>query len=195
MTTYEIEDISGKLFWEVLWLNGKWKIYKQIYLDEKARETLRKSGLFHIFKFILNSLIIDICLTINRLLDPEYSFNKNRNICFKTLISEVSELDNSLSSRMENKLEKISEISKDFTYLRNKTIAHTDFNLHINLEDFEPIKPKADQIELIIEKLSDLMNYFIQYFERRPVIAFDKFSMSHDGNDIIDFLYRSIEEI
>ena len=194
MNQYNTEEIANKLFWEVLWANGKWQIYNQICIDEKSKTILIQSSLYPIFsKVLLNSLFIDICLMINRLLDPRSSMGK-KNICLETLIYEIEKDEIQIAKNMSAKLKKIRDNSQEIKNLRNTTIAHTDFNIHISLDDILILKPNINQINKILDGISELMNIYYLNFEDPPrQYDFKNFKMSQDGYDVIEFLRENID--
>jgi len=72
--------------------------------------------------------------------------------------------------------------------LRDWIIAHTDYDIHIDLNKVKIIKPNINQIDEILTDISDFMNQFLVQFEKREAIPFDKLSMTQDGMSIINKL-------
>jgi len=74
--------------------------------------------------------------------------------------------------------------------LRDWIIAHTDYDIHIDLNKVKIIKPNINQIDEILTDISDFMNQFLVQFEKQEVIPFDKLSMTQDGMSIINKLQK-----
>lgn len=89
---------------------------------------------------------------------------------------------------MENKLQKMKNKSRFIRNLRDWIIAHTDYDIHIDLNKVKIIKPNINQIDEILTDISDFMNQFLVQFEKREAIPFDKLSMTQDGMSIINKL-------
>ena len=91
---------------------------------------------------------------------------------------------------MENKLQKMKNKSRFIRNLRDWIIAHTDYDIHIDLNKVKIIKPNINQIDEILTDISDFMNQFLVQFEKQEVIPFDKLSMTQDGMSIINKLQK-----
>lgn len=183
----ELEKISGSIFWSVLWIHGKWKIYNQLFIEEESKKLISEVGLQPVFKILQNSLIQDIYMMLNRLLDREEQYSQ-KNICFELLVKIIRETNEDLADKIETNLQEIRDNTATIRNIRHKYIAHSDYKLNINLDETPIIKPKIKEINSILEKISDLMNLFIYEYEHKPKIAFNKFSMSNDGMDIVNFI-------
>ena len=126
-------------------------------------------------------------MMITRLLDREDMYGQ-KNIGFEALMKNIRETNESLANKIQGDLQSLRNEADKIKTMRHKYIAHSDYELNIDIEEMILIKPKIQEINLVLEKISELMNVIISEYEHRPRIAFNKFSMSHDGTDILNYI-------
>ena len=187
------KEIFDYLFEEVVWLNGKWKIYQQLFLSgQDVYDVLNNSA--STFFFLLKRIWLNELISIIMKITDSKTFKNNkteRNISLDLLISLLDEKKNKdLIESLNKRLEKIKTICKQLRFVRNKIIAHHDLNAarKINLRKLQPekIQPVEDAVKEISELYNEVEKYFLGYST-----AFDKFAMQADGNTLVSVLKKS----
>jgi hypothetical protein len=113
-----IKDIASSLKNEVVLLNLKWVIYKNLFEDQK-RENLIMEISEILFLILKKLLLDDIAIMLCRITDPEKS-GQNQNNTLHQLLS-IKGIDKTNINSVTTKLMPIRS-------LRNKFIAHRDMN-------------------------------------------------------------------
>ena len=128
------EDLFDVVDHEVSRCTECWSLWKSIWMDEEAIEVYRKAGLADFFRTIRDSIMLDISMTLARLLDPPEQGSKERlkrNLVLLRLIDDIG-----LTSRAEW----TEDCQRAYQYLnegfrpkvhevRNKRLAHNDLGL------------------------------------------------------------------
>ena len=171
---------------EVVWLHGRWTMYRQLYgTNAKRVETLNE--LAPTFFGTLQGILLDeVQLTLSRLADPAVT-GKRRNLTLETLLHEVlalpiPELASELTARLDHyrcKCERIIE-------RRNKRIAHYDLDTQRAASTEGQSSASRQEIEGALAALREFMKAVYQFFERSEM-AYEHFAMLDDANSVLRF--------
>jgi hypothetical protein len=180
----EVATTWNFLHGEVVWLHGRWTMYRQLYgTNAKRIETLNR--LAPTFFGTLQGILLDeVQLTLSRLADPAVT-GKRRNLTLETLTREilalpVQELATELVARLDQYRAKCERIVER----RNKRIAHYDFDTQraANTEGLSSVS--RQEIEDALAALRDFMRTVYQFFEQ-SYMAYEHFAMLDDANSVL----------
>ncbi len=122
MEATNINTLAASLKNEVVWLNLKWKIYRDTFENPKRSLLLTEAAPI-IFAILQKLLLDDIVITLCRLTDPAESGQgrgrKLNNSLFRLLQEKGG--DNTILLKLQKKIKPIRK-------LRDKNIAHSDFD-------------------------------------------------------------------
>ncbi len=195
------QDQLDTLRKRVVYLNGSWQIYKQLFIDNQEIGLLIKSApsFWHITGLALwESIVLDICA----LGDNAADIRGNKNLSLKYFCDEVSyqKLDQTeidqlkcisddyckiISGEMEP-----SEIPKGLSGLRNKLIAHWDFQHTLEAEPVFDLKRGNKEIDKCLILLSSFYNLLAKELVQEETLL-EPIEISGGGNDIIQHIRNS----
>lgn len=122
MDAFKIEDIADSLKNEVILLNLKWAIYKNLFQDHHRNSLLVETSPI-LFSILQKLLLDDIAITLCRITDPAESRKCQNNTLYQLLSQKNA--DQSSLNQVTKKLAPIRT-------LRNKFLAHSDLNKTLN---------------------------------------------------------------
>src|SRR5215472_2229378 len=101
-------EITGTwefLHGEVVWLHGRWSMYRQLFGTNENRVNLLNKVAPNYFGTIQNIQLDEVQLTLSRLGDPAQT-GKRQNLTLETLVGEldalgISDLTSSLKAHLE----------------------------------------------------------------------------------------------
>ena len=134
----DLDGVFEKIDHEVTDLHYRWLMYRDVFAGgPEQTELLNRNG--SNFFYYTQSLMLDyMALAFSKLTDPNIQ-GKNENLSLKqfhVLYSDMKEDD--LVKKLKEKFEELISDCTKFRDLRNKRIAHTDFNHALNLVE-EPL--------------------------------------------------------
>lgn len=191
MTT-DIKEIYEYLKIEVLWLHGRWKIYRQLFMFSVQRIDLLNEcagGVFNILKF---AQLDDVILTLCRLTDPIKSAGKETISLLRLIKTMEQNKRKEITSNLETLFEELEGKCIPFREHRNHRIAHKDLLTarKISLEPLPGIS--VEKIEDALSKLREFMEKFESYFvEFTP--AYNNVDMGFDGETLICVLKQAVK--
>ncbi len=148
------------LYNEVAWLHVRWKQYKDLFGTSPSRIAIlnQAAGLF--FRFVQDGLWEDTLLHLTRLTDPPKSMGKE-NLTLQALppLIKDTEFHEEIIGLVKAAVN-ATEFARDW---RNRTLAHTDLKLAIQL-GAEPLAPAsrksvADAINAVSRVIQRLSEY------------------------------------
>ena len=155
------ENIRFIYMWlcdEVAKLQTKWDFYLELYGKEENTELLNDLALWWSFNIIEETLRYDITMSIGRLSDPLTTMGKE-NLSFATLVEKISDIPD-----IKKQFENFKVACKTVSEVRNKQVAHNDYNTKISpMENRLPgiTKTEIDQIlKLATDILTAVSNHY-----------------------------------
>ncbi|MCK5180414.1 MAG: hypothetical protein KAR32_12870 [Candidatus Omnitrophica bacterium] len=187
----ETKEYYETLKIDVLWLHGRWKIYRQLFMKSEQRISLLNEcagGVFNIMKF---AQLDDFTLTLCRLTDPLKSAGKET-LSLRRLIESLRKDSNeNIIIDLEKHFKELQEKCIPFRDHRNQRVAHKDLSISRKI-DPEPLPGiSVKKIEDALSKLRHFMECFEYYFiESSP--AYNNVDIGFDEETLINVLKQSI---
>jgi hypothetical protein len=158
MMPTEIIHIFERLSSELSGLHARWKIYNQLFIDQKRIDLLNESAgsLFYLIeRVICDDLLLGIC----RLTDPAKSYGKD-NLTLEQLLNIIKvELQQQiLLDKLEPLLCEITAKREPFQTIRHKSLAHLDLKSHIDYDNNPLPGITLDDINQMLMLMSNFMN-------------------------------------
>ena len=187
----KIGDLWSTLKSEVVWVHGRWIIYRQLYgTSEERVALLNRCGatFFHILQIVL---LQDVQLSLSKLGDPARTGSR-KNMTVDFLVEQLKAAQQTavvdkvlpLVTAFDTSCEKLR-------HRRNKSIAHFDLNTMLRTKVTPLEGPSRDEIENALEALRNVMNCIEQHYTG-STMAYELFLMSDDGEAVIGMLRRGI---
>lgn len=150
----EFAIVFHKLRNELIWLTIKWKEFEILFTKESRVTILNKSA--PTFTHMLQNVLWEnIVLSISKITDPEKS-GKFKSISAMLLPGYIDDLE--LKNQIDLSVAKLNETSKSFRLLRDKWIAHQDFNQVLNEKDEKLYWPSLQSIREFLSLCYEVMN-------------------------------------
>jgi hypothetical protein len=150
---------------DMIELNARWNMYKQIYLDSPSRIALLEKSGSVFFGRLQRMLLSDVVLGITRLSDPPHQ-NKFENQSLLRLGEELLPRgSDQLTKLLKHRLAEIESKCSPFRSHRNKRFAHKD--LHYAVAPHEVALPRlsAKNFEAAIKSLDGFLNDVEEHFD------------------------------
>ncbi|WP_283742706.1 hypothetical protein [Sideroxydans sp. CL21] len=187
----ELSDIWEFLNSQVVWLHGRWIVYRQIYGTNPKRIDLINEAAPTFFWMIEQSLMNDVQLTLVKLADPSTTCGRE-NLTLETLVTEVERISTGeLSTTMRQSLVNFRQCCEKIRQRRHKDIAHFDLSVQLGNKAEVLPSPSRQEIELALLELRKFMNLFLDFFQNTQM-AYEHFSLSTDGNTLLFRLKESL---
>ena len=187
----ELSELWEFLNSEVVWLHGRWIVYRQIYGTNPERINLINEAAPTFFWMIERVLMNDVQLTLVKLADPPETKGK-RNLTLETLILEVEKTyTGELSSALRDALSNFRQYCIKIKNRRHKDIAHFDLSVQLGNKAEVLPGPSRQEIEEALNELRKFMNTFLLFFNN-PQMAYEHFSLQTDGNTLLFRLKEAI---
>jgi hypothetical protein len=185
----QLQQLWEILYKEVVWLHGIWRVYKQLFTHSPERLDLLNECAGTFFYMVQRTFVLEVLMTLSKLADPAATGRKN-NLTLRTLMSRIEELkEDRLSKRLRPVLRQYLSAYEKIHDLRNKTLAHYDYDTRINAADDPILGPSRLEIEEMLKLLTTFMNE-IDYHFKRHTTAFQEFPIQ-DGDYIVEYLKQS----
>jgi glycyl-tRNA synthetase beta subunit len=165
----DIYAVYEALYQEVCSVHEKWGIFCHLY-EEKETVHLLNSSAPGFFRICQDALVNEVLLAITRITEPK-QIGRKHNLSLEQLLSSIDERKYSvLRSRAERLLKKAETNSAFAKDVRNRRIAHSDFQTKLELGAEPLAKVTRKRIEGALEAICNLMNEVHEYFEDSSVV-------------------------
>lgn len=179
-----LSDIWEFLHFEVVWLHGRWTVYRQIFGTNPERIDLINEAAPTFFWMVQRVLMNDVQLTLVKLADPAETFGK-KNITLQTLLNQCqSNGFQELSVALTEALSEFRQRCEKIKDRRHKDIAHFDLTAQLSNKAEVLPGPSRQEIEHALAALRKFMNIVYGHFEN-STMGYEHFSMLSDGNTLI----------
>lgn len=162
---------TGELFYylqqEVLELNYKLHEHTELYGTHFSRlEKVLAPSASSFFGLLYQLMFDDLLLCIARLTDPENTRN-NKNISIQRLQDLTIPNDHNFKTELKTKIDTLLEKVKPIKEMRNKRIAHLDYNFNITaLPNLDESKANRLNIQECTSSLIEILNFVeVNFFE------------------------------
>jgi len=186
----ELEPIFEGLQDDLVWLHGRWKLYRQLYAESELRIELLNETASSFFYQLQNTLLDDVILSIARMTERKEIAGRE-NLVLAQIIDKLDDSKHSdLQGRLERQLAKIEEVCKPLRKNRHQLIAHRDLEAAISDTDVPGIS--RAQVEEALSAIRKFMNTIQGYFADSET-GYDNFIMQADANSLVAALKRAFD--
>jgi hypothetical protein len=186
-----IHDLWITIKAEVVWLHGRWIIYRQLYGTSQEHIDILNRSASTFFNVIQKTMLHDVQLSLSKLGDPAGS-GKRKNLTLAALVLELEDTgENLVVSKLVPLLKNFDDACKNLRHRRNKWIAHFDLETMLQSK-VKPLEgPSRAEIETALAALRDVMNCVeLHYTESQT--AYEHFIMNNDGEYLISTLKQGL---
>lgn len=188
-----IDEIWQAIDYEVMWLHGRWSIYRQLYGTNEGRIEILNHSAGTFASMLQDVLLDDVQLGLAKLGDPATSRIKGgtvvANLTLENLCQSVI-ATGSLQAKLPPLLSAYNAACADVRDRRNKRIAH--FDLHTMLGSNVSISgPSRAEIEAALAVLRDIMNCIFLHFTNSQT-GYEHIVLDSDGDSLIAVLRRGL---
>lgn len=186
-----IHDLWITIRAEVVWVHGRWIIYRQLYGTSQERIDVLNRSASTFFNVFQKTLLHDVQLSLSKLGDPAGS-GKRKNLTLAALVVELEGIgESSVVSKLLPLVTTFDDACKNLRHRRNKWIAHFDLGTMLQSK-VKPLEgPSRAEIETALAALRDVMNCVeLHYTESQT--AYEHFIMNNDGEYLISTLKQGL---
>ncbi|WP_427313104.1 hypothetical protein [Cupriavidus sp. H39] len=185
-----IREIWATISADVVWLHGRWIIYRQLFGTSKDRVDLFNETAGTVASILQDVLLRDVQIAVSKLGDRAAS-GQNRNLTLRRLQVELRNAgETDVADQMEPLLETFESASKAVRNRRNKWLAHSDLKTLLGARE-EPLHgPSRREIETILTALRAVM-HCVELKYTGGTTAYEHFVMDHTGDHVINAFARA----
>lgn len=185
-----IQELWAELSSDVVWLHGRWIIYRQLFGTNKARVDLLNESAGTVTWILQSLLLHDVQLALSKIGDPAGTGNRT-NLTLRQLQADLETAgETALTTKLEPLLKRFEDSCAKLRHRRNKWIAHSDLATKLAARATPLSGPSRTEIEGALAALREAMNCVeFQYTESRT--AYDHFVMNEDGEHLLMTLIRA----
>jgi hypothetical protein len=179
-----IEEVFREIREEVIWIHGRWIIYRQLFLHSDKRIDLLNEVASALFYLLQNLLQDEVQVALSKLTDPART-GKFENLSLEQLQERIEkDGDKKLSVELHEILKKLQVECVACRTWRNKQLAHLDLNT--SLQKITDVLPPVtiEQIELALNLAREYLNK-IERFYTESETGYDHFIMSSSDGDAL----------
>ena len=195
----QLSELWNFLHSEVVWLHGRWIVYRQLYGTSPERIELINSASPTFFWMVERVLMNDVQLTLVKLADPA-STRGRANLTLETFVIESEKFQVlKISAGLRASLSEYRACCEKITHRRNKDIAHFDLSIQLGDKATELPGPSRQEIEIALAELRRFMNLVLVHFDNTQM-AYEHFSLHDDANQLLFVLkeglrYEQLQEL
>ena len=176
---------------EVIWLHGRWQIYRQIFgTNPKCIDIINEIA--RTFFWVLQRVLMnDVQLTLMKFADRPSTFGKD-NATLEKLLTEVEQLpEPALAQDLRSALIQYRATCAKIKTRRHKDLAHFDLRTQLSDKAVSLPNPSRAEIEEALSELRKFMNLFRVHYEG-SYMAYEHFAMQDDANTLMYALKESL---
>jgi hypothetical protein len=189
--TKTLNEIYEKLKIDVLWLHGRWKIYRQLFGTNEKRIDLLNQASGNVFIILKESLLNDVTLNLCRLTDA-YIMKDKKNICLESILNKLNiKAHANIIQKLRKQYNKLKKFCLTFRKHRNKRLAHRDWNVGLNRYRGNLPGISRKKVEKALSELRKFLYLFEDYFNISSP-SYNNISTRSDGDTLIYTLKQAI---
>jgi hypothetical protein len=186
-----LQNLWSTIHSEVVWLHGRWIIYRQLYGTSPDRIAVlnRAAGTF--FNVLQTMMLHDVQLSLSKLGDPAGS-GARKNLTLAAFVQQLrSNSESSLADKLDPLLDKFDAACTKLRHRRNKWIAHFDLSTMLSSK-VQPLEgPSRSEIEDALAALRAFMNCVeLHYLDSQTM--YDHFILDQDGDYLLTTLMQGL---
>jgi hypothetical protein len=185
-----IQELWAELHSDVVWLHGRWIIYRQLFGTSKERVDLLNESAGTVTWILQQLLLHDVQLALSKIGDPAGTGAKT-NLTLRRLQVDLSSAGEvAVANQLEPLLKEFEDSCASLRHRRNKWIAHSDLATKLAARATPLSGPSRTEIETALAALRAVMNCVeLHYTESQT--AYEHFVMNADGDHLLMALARS----
>ena len=186
-------DLLKRLTDEVTEIHYRWDMYKEVFFGGADQTQLLNQVASNFFYYTQHLMLDHLSLSLSKLTDPNRQ-GKNENLSLEQIHVFASENgDFEFSSIITSKFNELKEACLKFRNLRNKRIAHNDFNEAMGLSN-EPIEGISyNDCEHALQVLREYMDLVeLKYTNSQTGYTCIQGPRNSGGQALIDFLRKNV---
>ncbi|HQN64990.1 MAG TPA: hypothetical protein PLR90_02485 [Methylophilus sp.] len=185
-----IQKLWTELHSDVVWLHGRWIIYRQLFGTSKERVDLLNESAGTVTWILQQLLLHDVQLALSKIGDPAGTGAK-KNLTLRRLQADLSSAGEAvLTSKLEPLLEQFENSCVSLRDRRNKWIAHSDLATKLAARATPLSGPSRTEIEVALAALRGVMNCVELHYTDSQT-AYEQFIMDEDGEHLLMTLARA----
>jgi hypothetical protein len=185
-----VQELWAELSADVVWLHGRWIIYRQLFGTNKERVDLLNESAGTVTWILQNLLLDDVQLAISKIGDPAGA-GKTRNLTLRRLQVDLRDTGEiSLVANLEPHLKTFEDSCSEIRHRRNKWIAHSDLDTKLGARAIPLSGPSRSEIETALAALREALNCVELHYTGSQT-AYEHFVMNQDGEHLIMELARA----
>ncbi|MGJ0490378.1 hypothetical protein [Methylobacter sp.] len=185
-----VRELWASLSADVVWLHGRWIIYRQLFGTNKERVELLNESAGTVTWILQNLLLHDVQLSLSKIGDPAGGGGR-QNLTLRRLQLALKDAgEHEVADKMEPLLAAFESSCEKVRHRRNKWIAHNDLLTKLSARATPLAGPSRDEIEGALVALREVMNCVeLHYTESQT--AYEHFVMNEDGEHLVAALARA----
>ncbi|WP_404305916.1 AbiU2 domain-containing protein [Neorhodopirellula lusitana] len=187
----KLAPVYQRLNEELIWIHGKWNMYRQLFGFSKSRvDLLNESS--QAFFAVLQPLWIDyLVLEICKLTDPAQS-GKYTNLSIEQLHEKLSSTKyRGIRDQLSLLANSVREECKPLRDRRNKRIAHNEFRTAMSQEAVSIRGISFRELEAALESIRNYMMAFRSHFIDDADYTYETFTAGDGGLDLVYVLKQA----
>jgi len=183
----DINQVFEELKREIIWLHGRWIIYRQLFAESRKRLDLLNECASSFFYIVQDVLYGEIQVSLSKLSDPAHS-GKFKNLSLEQLQLQLEFYgDKHLATGNRLILDELHLKCEPFRLWRNKRLAHLDLDTAMKVSP-DPLPGISRQmIEDALELIRRYMNQIEGQYDDSET-AYQYFAMRSDGDALVSVL-------
>ena len=186
-----IHDLWATLQREVVWLHGRWIIYRQLYGTSPERIDILNRSASTFFNVLQENLLREVQLSLSKLGDPAGSGTRT-NLTLEALVEQLANAGEiTVVAKLRPLVATFDGACAKLRHRRNKWIAHFDLKTMIDSKVSPLEGPSRREIEAALAALREAMNC-VQLFYTGSQMAYEHFSINNDGEHLLSVLKQGL---
>jgi hypothetical protein len=193
-----VQELWAELSVDVVWLHGRWIVYRQLFGTKKERIDLLNESAGTVTWILQNLLLDDVQLELSKIGDPAGAGSRTNLTVRKLQVDLIAAGEATVAAKMEPLLKDFENSCAPLRHRRNKWIAHSDLATKLAGRATTLSGPSRTEIEGVLTALRAVMNCVELHYTNSQT-AYEHFVMTNDGEHLLLTLaeakrYRALVE-
>jgi hypothetical protein len=188
---------SWKFIWnQIAYLHFQWKIHEQLCGKGQKRMDLLAGDAHNFFGIIQQALLTEVQLTLSKLGDSARS-HRFENMTLAKLVEEIQLIDPNPNAEGAEFYERLAVCQADFAdksrkvrERRNKYLAHSDYDVALDLRLVPLETPTRAEIEEALKSLTAFM-WVIEAHFGEGITVYSQVVTDYDADDLVNLLKQA----